>query len=172
MEKVVARHREAEPQELISDMQRRTDNELISRRMNGKVVIRAKETSWEQGRQGLAQFLLWEGLWDSVGTPSWRIFVQLIKKHSGKHIHQGGLGIFVIEGEGYTVVDGTRYDWEAGDLIVLPVKPGGCEHQHFNTDPNKPALWIAFIYQTMLNQSAAQFIQVADHPDWIGAKKA
>src|SRR5690242_9499378 len=62
----------------------------------------------------------------------WLVFQHDIHTHSGKHRHQGGLAIFVLEGEGYTEVDGVRIDWEAGDLILLPIKPDGCEHQHFN----------------------------------------
>ena len=29
--------------------------------------------------------------------------------------------------------------------MLLPMKPGGVEHQHFNADPAKPAIWAAFI---------------------------
>src|SRR5439155_811034 len=75
----------------------------------------------------------------------WNVFVQDIRVHSGKHRHQGGLVIYIMEGEGYSVVDGERHDWEAGDLLLLPVKKGGVEHQHFNKDDAHPAKWIAFI---------------------------
>ena len=29
-----------------------------------------------------------------------------IHTHTGKHNHQGAMGLFVLEGEGYTIVDG------------------------------------------------------------------
>jgi gentisate 1,2-dioxygenase len=45
-------------------------------------------------------------------------------------------------------MDGVRLDWEAGDLMILPLKPGGVEHQHFNADPNEPCKWLAFINTT------------------------
>ena len=69
----------------------------------------------------------------------WRVFIHDIKTRSGKHRHQGGLVIYVLEGKGYSVVDGERKDWEKGDLVLLPMKPEGVEHQHFNLDPAEPA---------------------------------
>ena len=41
------------------------------------------------------------------------------------------------------MVDGVRYDWSEGDLILLAFKKGGVEHQHFNMD-NRPSRWLAF----------------------------
>ncbi len=41
---------------------------------------------------------------------------------------------------------GERVDWEKGDLVLPPMKPSGVEHQHFKLDPEKPALWMAFIH--------------------------
>jgi mannose-6-phosphate isomerase-like protein (cupin superfamily) len=56
--------------------------------------------------------------------------------HTGKHVH-GEEGIFVIEGEGFTIVKlagedgaGRRFDWNKGSTIWIPF---GAEHQHFNT---------------------------------------
>src|ERR1700719_2851203 len=65
----------------------------------------------------------------------WRVFIHDIRTRSGKHRHQGGLVIYVLEGRGYSVVDGERKDWEKGDLVLLPMKPGGVVHQHFNLNP-------------------------------------
>jgi gentisate 1,2-dioxygenase len=43
--------------------------------------------------------------------------------------HQGGLVIYVLEGEGaegrgYTILDDERYEWEAGDVMTLPLRQG------------------------------------------------
>lgn len=53
---------------------------------------------------------------------------------SGKQKHQGGRLHYVQEGRGYTEIDGVKYDWEKGDMILLPIKPQGVVFQHFNTD--------------------------------------
>ena len=56
---------------------------------------------------------------------------------SGKQKHQGGRVHYVQEGQGYTDIDGVRYDWEKGDMILLPIRPQGVTFQHFNTDTEK-----------------------------------
>lgn len=55
---------------------------------------------------------------------------------TGKQKHQGGRVHVVVEGRGYTVVDGVKHDWERWDCIHLPLKPEGVVFQHFNADPN------------------------------------
>jgi len=89
-----------------------------------------------------------------------------IKTRSGKHRHQGGLVIYVLEGKGYSVVDGERWDCEQGDLVLLPMKPEGVEHQHFNLDPQKPAIWCAFINITIQEYLASDLQQTENSPDF------
>ncbi len=167
VEKTLGRKKEPEPRETIYDREKRLLNEMVQNRAEGTVVLKGKEINFQQSRQGLSKSYIrrYEN-WDKVGTPGWTIFLQRIHKHSGKHVHQGGLAIYVLGGKGYTVVDGERYDWEEGDLIILPIKPGGAEHQHFNADPDQPAEWMAFIYETMRDIISMGRIQVEDHPDW------
>src|SRR5204863_5154071 len=97
----------------------------------------------------------------------WIVFVNDIQVHSGKHKHQGGLVIFILEGEGYSIVEGERHDWEAGDLLLLPFKGGGgVEHQHFNKYENKPAKWIAFISSPLFFWGASEMVQLEEHPEF------
>jgi hypothetical protein len=171
VERVKERRREPEPQESIYDQMRQIDNERIKRLAEGQVVIKGRDIEWEQNRQGLIKFYSYDMIFDQLPVTGWRIFVNRIKKHGGNHIHQGGLPLFVLAGKGYTVVDGVRYDWEEGDLILLPIKPDGCEHQHFNEDPDKPAEWIAFIFKPLRDPAGVKFVQVEEHPDWMMAPK-
>jgi len=168
VERVIERGREPEPQELVYEKIFRSQLEKTQQMAAGKVVIHGIDVPWEQSRQGLLKFILTHLNWHEVGTPGWLIFVQDIKRHSGKHRHQGGLGIFVLEGVGYTIVNGVRHDWEAGDLIVLPVMARGCEHQHFNLEPGKPCLWCAFIYDPFREALGSSIEQKEVHPDWQG----
>ena len=85
------------------------------------------------------------------------------------HAHSEEL-IYVLEGKGYSVVDGERHDWEAGDLLLLPIKPGGVEHQHFNTDPDTPCRWLAFIHWPTLDHLASPAEQLEDSPTWGGGR--
>ena len=50
--------------------------------------------------------------------------------HSGKHSHMEAL-LYVLEGEGYSIVDGERIDWKKGSLFH--VTGPQVVHQHFNT---------------------------------------
>ncbi len=170
VERLVERAREPEPGETSYDKKMKIKDEKIAKRLKGKVIIKGSEVPWEQSRQGLTRTYINEENWDQIATPDWEIFIQRILKHSGCHVHQGGLCIYVLAGKGYTVVDGARYDWEKDDLIILPIKPGGVQHQHFNADDNAPAQWMAFRYETMLDQVCVGISQVATHPDWAGPK--
>jgi mannose-6-phosphate isomerase-like protein (cupin superfamily) len=140
------------------------------RQYTGQIVLRGEDRDWTPTRQAVVKFYLWPSLYSGNPPESavdgWIVFVQNIKKHSGKHRHQGGLVIYVLEGEGYTVVDGERHDWEAGDLLLLPLKPGGVEHQHFNKDESKPAKWIAFINSSIKEWGASEMVQVEQHPEY------
>jgi mannose-6-phosphate isomerase-like protein (cupin superfamily) len=138
------------------------------RARTGKVVVRAKELPWRQARMGYTKrFLSWRGN-DGNAVTDWTCFIHDIKVHSGKHRHQGAIMLFVLEGAGYTVVDGKKVDWEKGDLIVLPVQPNGCEHQHFNKVPGTPAKWMAFRYHPFSRVLGNLFEHVEDSPDWKG----
>ncbi len=134
--------------------------------LTGKVVIRAADRPFQQTRQGRLRFYLARGITTDAPLKDWHCFVLDVQRHSGKHRHQGGLCIFVLEGEGYSVVDGERIDWEAGDLILLPIKPGGCEHQHFNRYADRPCKWIAFIYMPLQDETGFYLEQQEDAPEY------
>jgi mannose-6-phosphate isomerase-like protein (cupin superfamily) len=51
---------------------------------------------------------------------------------SQKHGHQNSALLYVLEGQGYDIHDGIKYEWSAGDLVV--VTPG-CVHQHLTPFP-------------------------------------
>jgi hypothetical protein len=139
------------------------------RALHAPVVLKGSERPYTQSRQGFAQYFLCRDTPDLyTALKDWVVFIHEIHRHSGKHRHQGGIALFVLEGEGYTTVDGERIDWEAGDLICLPAKPGGCEHQHFNRNPNVPAKWIAFIYKPMHDELGSYLEQRETSPEFKG----
>lgn len=55
---------------------------------------------------------------------------------NGKHGHVNEAAFYILDGTGYEVHDGIRYDWSAGDVAIVHMN---CVHQHFNADPVKPA---------------------------------
>ncbi len=48
--------------------------------------------------------------------------------NTGKHAH-GEESMYIVQGTGFSVVDGQRYDWEAGSCVFMPY---GSVHQHFS----------------------------------------
>ena len=50
--------------------------------------------------------------------------------HSGKHSHMEAV-LYVLEGEGYTLIDGERLAWKKG--TCFQVQGPRTVHQHFNT---------------------------------------
>jgi gentisate 1,2-dioxygenase len=51
--------------------------------------------------------------------------------------------MMILEGRGYTLVDGVKHEWEEGDVLNLPLRAKGIVVQHFNTDPVKTARFVA-----------------------------
>jgi len=137
----------------------------------GLVVIRGTEIPWYQNRQGRVRYYLLPPYKADTALQTMAVFEQIIYRHSGMHRHQGGLAIFVLDGEGYTIVDGERYEWTAGDLLLLPVKPGGVAHQHFNRDPGRPARWLAMIPMAFQEYLGSELVQIEESPDWHPVEK-
>jgi quercetin dioxygenase-like cupin family protein len=144
----------------------RQRKELAARNLTGPVVVRGEDREWFQARQGKLRFYLDPVTFKDTPLQQWRVFIHDIKTRSGKHRHQGGLVIYVLEGRGYSIVDGERKDWEKGDLILLPMKPGGVEHQHFNLNPGTPAIWAAFINIPIQEFLASDLQQAENSPDF------
>src|SRR5262245_4643173 len=55
---------------------------------------------------------------------------------SQKHGHMNEAMFYILDGKGHEIHDGIRYDWEAGDIVIVQ---NACVHQHFNDDPSRPA---------------------------------
>jgi len=72
-----------------------------------------------------------------------------------KHGHVNEAAFYILDGVGYEVHDGIRYDWQAGDVAIVH---NNCVHQHFNGDPLKPARALVlktkpmFVFMNMLFQ--------------------
>ena len=98
-------------------------------------VIKASDRSWRGGPQ------VWHKNMMNPGyglTQSLHCSLEELSPggRSQKHGHQNPALLYVVEGQGYDIHDGVRYDWGAGDLVV--VTPG-CVHQHFNALNDRPA---------------------------------
>ncbi|MFZ9500092.1 MAG: cupin domain-containing protein [Beijerinckiaceae bacterium] len=142
--------------------------EFLERQNTGQVVVSLDDREYFNTKQGKLLYYINAEIHKNTCLLDWRVFTHSLISHSGKHRHQGGLVIYVIEGKGYSIVDGERVDWEAGDLLLLPIKQGGVEHQHFNSEPGSECHWIAFSYMPFFDYNASEFTQVDVSPLYKG----
>jgi quercetin dioxygenase-like cupin family protein len=167
------RHRDRDPrQESILEVTMNRLDAFEHRKRVGKLVIRKEDAPTELNRQGLNTFYLLNEAYSEDSEPEdlpavteWSVFTHDIRTQSGCHRHQGGLAIYVIRGEGYTMCEGERIDWKQGDLVLLPVVPGGVEHQHFNTG-DEPGTWIAFRFEPFHTALGEHVVQVSSSPEY------
>ena len=146
------------------------DRERGERQMTGRIVVKMADCPQQLTRQGRLRNYLGLTIPDTP-LQDWIVFTHEVRTASGKHRHQGGLVIYVIDGTGYSVVDGERVDWEKGDLLLLPLREKGVEHQHFNLDPEKPALWMAFIHSPTREYVASEMTQSEVSPEYAQAER-
>lgn len=150
----------------IYDLRLKKQAEALESRRRGRKVVKGKYTPWQQGRQGVLKWYVSREI-ENVALNTMNVFCNEIRTHGGKHVHAGGTNIFVLKGKGYSVVEGVRHDWEAGDLIMLPVMPGGVEHQHFNLE-DKPSKWVALLSVHFHEVLGEGIKQKETHPEWKG----
>ena len=86
-------------------------------------------------------------LWFDTDTRAMEAHISEIPpgEHKRAHRHFHEALIYIVRGKGYSLIwpDGTepqKYEWAEGDLISIPV---WYWHQHFNTDPQEPARYLA-----------------------------
>jgi gentisate 1,2-dioxygenase len=78
---------------------------------------------------------------------------------SQKHGHVNEAAFYILDGEGYEIHDDIRYDWKAGDVVIVH---NNCVHQHFNGSPDKPARALViktkpmFMFMNMLFQKTVE----------------
>lgn len=79
---------------------------------------------------------------------------------SGRHRHNMEAIIYVLEGRGYTEIDGVKYEWKTGDTISVPPMS---EHQHFNLDASRRVqLFAVHTASLMSNIGSFDFVPTGD----------
>ena len=98
-------------------------------RSRARKYIHEEQLEWVKTKQDFSAALLCarENGFITAGAA----YMAIIPKgwHTGKHTH-GEEAIYILSGQGCSVVDGQRYDWEKGSCLFMPF---GSVHQHFNT---------------------------------------
>jgi gentisate 1,2-dioxygenase len=137
--------------------------EWLEKQLTGKLLVKSTDRDFEASRQALLKRYVTFEFTPEVASVNWSVFLNDVQRHSGRHRHQGGLVLFVIVGSGGTDIDGVRYRWKRGDLITLPIRPGGVEHQHFNDSAGKDCRWVAFYYKPFEDWVCHTMTHIQDH---------
>ena len=136
----------------------------------GIQVIKEADLPIENNKQGLMRWYLHPAIKDTA-LNTLVFFQQEIPpgSRSGRVKFQGGQVIMILAGSGYTVVDGVKHHWEEGDVLNLPLRAKGIVVQHVNTDPAKPAKFVAtepnWMECTFVDRGSG-FEQLEDAPEY------
>src|ERR1700722_804298 len=85
---------------------------------SGIQVIKQSGLPLEVSRQGLLRWYMHPGIKDTALSVL-MFFQQEIPpgSRSGRLKFQGGQVMLILEGQGYTLIDGVKHPWKAGDLL-------------------------------------------------------
>ena len=125
--------------DLFAELVKRRDEER-EKIKNSIVVVKNKELPWSDSEYGKLKWYMHPALKDRA-LQTLAVYLQELPPggRSAKIQQQGEVIIYLLEGEGYSIVDGALFDWKPGDCINLPSKLEGVVHQHFNKSQTVPA---------------------------------
>ena len=103
-------------------------------------VHRVSDIPWERGPRVFNKWLVTPRR-DPVQSLQMHIETYSPGARSERHGHQNEAAFYILEGRGYEIHDGRRYDWKAGDLVVVH---NSCVHQHFNASDTEPFTVLIF----------------------------
>ena len=150
-------------------------DEQREQRKNGIQVIKEAQLPLEVNKQGLMRWYMHPGIKDTI-LSCYLVYSQEIPpgSRSGRLLFGGDQVIYVVAGQGYTVLDGVKHPWKAGDALNLPLRKPGITVQHFNTDPEITAKLIAvepnFLQCASVDRGTG-FEQLENAPEYDRAKR-
>src|SRR5919112_3627196 len=133
-------------------------------------VIRGKDLLFMDGPQSFSKHFI-----EPIDGLTQTLHVHLEEYGPGgrtqKHGHVNEAAFYILDGKGYEIHDGIRYDWEAGDVAIVH---NNCVHQHFNADPHKPARALVlktkpmYLFMNMLFQKQVEARHTEPTPEGEG----
>ena len=158
-----------EPADLFAELLRKRDEHREDVKY-APAIVAGKERPLERNRMGLYRWYLHPSI-KNQGNRALLFWVQEIPpgSRSGKLKSQGGQVFIIWEGNGYSIINNVRYDWEPFDALFIPLIPEGSVFQHFNPNAQK---WVKIIgsepnYMDVLGVDRGSGFEVLeDSPDY------
>lgn len=100
--------------------------------------------------------------------PTMACMVQLLRpgEHTQAHRHTGSAVYHVVQGEGFTIIDGQRFNWRKGDILAMP--PWAL-HEHGNASASADA--VLFSIQDLPVLQALGLYYEEEHKEHGGHQK-
>ena len=134
--------------------------EMRERLARSPAVARDRDIPWVTTRQD-ARVKLMIGAELGFATMGGNVLKAEIPAgwHTGRHAH-GEESMHILNGEGFSIIDGRRFDWHAGTTIQIPYR---AMHQHFNTGTETVQYISGMIFGLERFVGLAEIIQEEDH---------
>lgn len=125
-------------------------------------VIRGADRRWEMTRQGKLKYYIDRST--EVAACGMDVMAQQIAPgaQSGEHRHIFEEMLLVVDGRGHDVHEGTRHEWERGDLICIPPM---IVHRHVN-DGSEPARLVSVWPRQPGHEFLGGIEHLGDASDW------
>lgn len=139
----MSREDELAKKSLFDELLRQRDEDR-ERAETGLLVVKGKDLPWEHNGFGKQRWYMHPAIKDTV-IRNLMFYMQEIPPGSrtGRLKTQGNEVLLILQGNGYTTIDGVKHFWKAGDVVGLPVRERGLIIQHFNLDSEEPARFVA-----------------------------
>ena len=143
-------------------------------RIGALQMIHEDDLPLEVNRQGLMRWYMHPSIRDTV-LSTVMFFEQEIPpgSRSGRMKFQGNQIAMILEGAGYTMLDGVKHQWKAGDVLNLPLREDGIVVQHFNPSPDFRVKFVAaemnWFDCTSVDRGSG-FEQIEDCPEYRDMK--
>ena len=129
-------------------------------RKEARIVIRAKELKWEDDKMVRSAVMVSSLTGFALKTIHAWVGEILPGGRTGKHRHTSEAIMLCLSGQGYSVIDGKRYDWNEGDAIVMTAMTW---HQHFNASDTKPFRFYAATNYPLTENIGLAMIEAVEH---------
>lgn len=102
----------------------------LDAKKNSRIVMKKRDIKWDNAHPQSRSATLVDAR-EGFATTFVNVGISEIapKTHTGKHKHTEAV-VYILSGQGYSIIGGKRYAWEKGDTIYIPPDTF---HQHYNT---------------------------------------
>ena len=144
-------------------------DDVYKKMLGAQRVYKSKEIPFKGGPVAFGKHIIHPKVSDVTQVIETHIETIAPGGRSQKHGHLNGAVMYVLEGRGYEIHEGERFEWEAGDAFLVK---NACVHQHFNSDPEKPARLLVmkgkplYLFFNLLYQKTVQLPPDEAMPGW------